>query len=77
MSRIKQLVKEIFIIFYPSKFSSQLKIANTATVSATDNTVTITIDNQKDEEFNFKVKKVKLDGSELNGSKFTIFGWAW
>ena len=26
MSRIKQLVKEIFIIFYPSKFSSQLKI---------------------------------------------------
>ena len=52
--------------------ATQLKIANTATVSATDNTVTITIDNQKDEEFNFKVKKVKLDGSELNGSKFTI-----
>ena len=52
--------------------ATQLKIANAATVSATDNTVTITIDNQKDEEFNFKVKKVKLDGSELNGSKFTI-----
>ena len=52
--------------------ATQLKIANTATVSATDNTVTIIIDNQKDEEFNFKVKKVKLDGSELNGSKFTI-----
>ena len=52
--------------------ATQLKIANTATVIATDNTVTITIDNQKDEEFNFKVKKVKLDGSELNGSKFTI-----
>ena len=52
--------------------ATQLKIANAATVSATDNTVTIIIDNQKDEEFNFKVKKVKLDGSELNGSKFTI-----